>query len=141
MIYLPIEGRHQELDFILDRTLTLRLFSAVSGTTVGESTVYANFVEIDTEGYEEKTLTYANWVYSDDVSGITAAVYDEENPQTWNFTETTTVAGWYVTYLDGATNRVLFAENLVGGAQTFTGSGTFQLIPTRTKGTEAAYTT
>ena len=124
-IKVPSASLELILGIVVDRNLVLRLYSTVSPAMDADTEV-ADFTEVATDGYDATTLTSGGWAI--DTTSLTQAVYDSATPLSWTFTETTTVTGYYVVNT-AATSALFYAESLTGGALTFTGGGTFELIP------------
>ena len=125
-VKVPSASAELILGIVLDRNLVVRLYSVVDGGSIDALTVVGDFTEVTTGGYAGLTLTSGGWVI--DTTSLTQGIYDSANPQEWVFTETTTVTGYYVV-TTAATSALFYAESLTGGAITFTGGGTFELIP------------
>ena len=75
-----------------------------------EGSVHTDFTECAISGYAAKTLTAASWNAASTAAGTTSKTYAQ---QTFNFTGTGNVVGYYVV---GATSGLLYwAERLYAG--------------------------
>lgn len=110
-LLVPTVSEKTLADFMLGVTTPgnqkLKLF--VNNYTPVDASVAADFTEMSTLSYAEKTLTKTSWVTTEGAAGAAAsAAYAA---QTWTFTagSAVTVYGYYIT--DVTTGKLLWAEN------------------------------
>ena len=106
-LVLPNVGEQLALKLIVNKTtqgnLKLHLFK--TNVTPGETDTVTTYTECDAAGYGAITLTGATWTVATDGSGNTTASYPQ---QTFTFTATQNVYGYYLT--DNAGTTLLYAE-------------------------------
>lgn len=123
---MPTEGEKAFVDMALSdaspNSQVLRLYS--NNYTPGPSSTSTDFTETTVGGYSAITLTRATWNAATDVGGATRKTYPE---QTWSFTGTDTIYGWYIE--ETTTGDVLFAEKFTGGGITVFNGDQFKITP------------
>lgn len=77
--------------------------------SISDGIVIGSLTESTEAGYTPHSLYSISWTISQDMSGVTTALYSE---QPFNFTVTATVYGYYVTSAVG--NNLLWVERFAG---------------------------
>jgi hypothetical protein len=111
-LLVPNCGEVLALGLICNKTsqADLKLHLYKSNTTPAETDTVSTYTESTATGYSVKTLTGASWTITTDGGGVTTASYAA---QTFTYTATETVYGYYVTNNAGTT--LLFAEKFSDG--------------------------
>jgi hypothetical protein len=110
-LIITTAGKNKQLQELLNRALTLRLYSNNAVPDVADTA--ASYTEITGGGYAAKPLTYANWIISGGV-----AIYPALD---FNFTSATDIPGTaYGYYLTDVDNEVRWVERFEESVLPFT---------------------
>lgn len=127
-LMVPDIGETMFLDNILKtaspEALNLKLYS--NNFDCVEGSVASAFTEVSGGGYALKNLTRAGWNAAQSAAGVSSSTYG--TAQTFSFTGTVTVVGYY---LVGASSGTLYwAERLYAGAgQVFNNGDSLTITP------------
>ncbi len=125
-LVVPNQGELVILGRLLNNTtgnLRIKLFT--NSFTIVEGTVVGDFTEATAAGYPAGglILTQGSWTVAND-AGTSSGTYTQ---QTFTFTGSETVEGYYITDLAGT--NVLWAEEFVAPANIPAGGGTLRITP------------
>lgn len=98
----------------------LRLYK--NDPSISDSTVLGGLTECTEAGYAPVTLYSISWTISQDMSGVTTALYSE---MPFNFTTGATVYGYYITSAVGG--NLLWVERFSGAPYQLPASGGGQI--------------
>lgn len=111
------------LNFQSPADVQMRLYS--NNFTPHESTVMSDFTESTATNYTAVTLAGASWTVASGASAGSTGTYAQ---QSFNFSTSDTIYGYYVT--SGGARTLLWAERFTGGPFTLpTSGGTIAVTP------------
>ena len=98
----------------------LRLYN--NDPSISDSTTLGSLTEATEDGYAPVTLYSISWTISQDMAGVTTALYSE---MPFNFTTGATIYGYYITSAVG--NNLLWVERFSGAPYQLPASGGGQI--------------